>query len=125
MTPEQAAWVREHAWLPAMRRQPYWLPGGGTTYDQGAALAVCACMEGICWQCRSGRHEFCDRRRIKPGPEWWIQNRPLDYITPTAVWIAGRACRSLCPCCPDGPPPPPPAAPAYELVALFDLVGSS
>jgi hypothetical protein len=47
MTGEEAAWIRDHAWTPAMRRQPYWIPGTSTaTYDQAHALALCACMVG-------------------------------------------------------------------------------
>lgn len=108
MTPEQATWVREFAWLPSMRRQPYWVPGvPAATYDATLAAAVCACMEGICRRCRAGQHEFCHRRTIKPLPECWLANRPLDYIKPTAVWHADRACQSLCPCvCPPAKPRP-------------------
>lgn len=105
MIPDQAAWVRANAWTPEMRRQPYMIPGTGTaTYDHALAASLCDCMVGICAGCRDGRHEFCDRRKIRPRPEWWITNLPLDYVRPTAVWYADRACRSLCPCCPDGPP---------------------
>lgn len=119
MTPEQAAWVREHAWLPSMRRQ-LWGGPTGYTYDAALATSICECMAGVCGMCHSGRHDLCDRRKIRPRPEWWIANRPLNYIPPTAVWYADRACRSLCPCCPDGPPP----RLRYETVPLpgFDLI---
>lgn len=117
MTPAEAAWVRAHAWLPKMRRQLWGVPGG---YSYAAELAAkyCACDISVCEPCTRGKHQFCDRRRIRPWPEWWIANRPLNYIKPTPVWHRDRACRSLCPCCPAGPPV------RGELVPLFDLVGS-
>jgi hypothetical protein len=100
MTSLQATWIREFAWLPFMRRQ-LWCGPDGYTYDAALSASVCECMAGVCGMCSTGRHEFCDRWAIRPRPEWWIKNRPLDYIPPTAVWYADRACRSLCPCpCP-------------------------
>ncbi|MEV4287393.1 DUF6248 family natural product biosynthesis protein [Nonomuraea bangladeshensis] len=108
MTPDEAAWVRANAWTEKMRRWPFLTE----------SLAECDCMVGICSHCRDGQHQFCHRRRIKPRPEWWITNRPTNYIPPTAVWHADRACRSLCPCCPAGPPRP---VPRFELAPLFDL----
>jgi len=104
MTPDQAAWVRDNAWTPRMRRQAWRVPGGGASYDAALAAQVCDCMAGVCSMCRAGCHKNCDRK-TRPQPEWWIQNRPLDYIHPTAVWLADRACRSLCPCsCPPAKP---------------------
>jgi hypothetical protein len=119
VSPEEAAWVRDHAWTLAMRRQPHFLPDtSSATYDHALALARCDCMVGVCWHCRHGEHKFCHARTVAPRPECWLDNRPLDYIRPTEVWIAGRACRSLCPCCPDGPPCEEPE-PGQD--ALFDL----
>ncbi|MEU6709934.1 DUF6248 family natural product biosynthesis protein [Nonomuraea sp. NPDC046802] len=120
MTPDEAAWVRANAWTLQMRRQPYMLAGTGTaTYDAALAAELCDCMVGVCHHCKTGRHEFCHRRRIAPRPEWWISNRPTRHIPSTAVWYADRACRSLCPCCPDGPP----RRLRYETATLpgFDL----
>lgn len=120
MAPAEAAWVRENAWLPFMRRQLWGVPGAGYSYDAALAAKVCDCMVGVCSHCARGQHTFCHRRTVRPGPEWWIANRPLDYLPPTPVWHADRACRSLCPCCPAGPP----RRVRYETVTLpgFDLL---
>jgi hypothetical protein len=97
MTPDEAAWIRDHAWTPAMRRQPYWIPGTSTaTYDHAHALALCACMVHVCSACRGHRHELCHAQRIRPQPEWYLQAPGTHRAIP--VWAAGRACRSLCPC---------------------------
>lgn len=100
MTEKAATWIRANAWLPFMRRQ-LWGGPTGSTYDAALALSVCACTGDVCHSCEGGRHQSCDRWALKPWPEWWLTNRPLDYVPPTAVWLAGRTCRSLCPCsCP-------------------------
>ncbi|MGW4476984.1 DUF6248 family natural product biosynthesis protein [Nonomuraea sp. NPDC004354] len=119
MTPEEARWVRDHAWTREMRRQPHMIPGTGrATYDTAQALARCECMVGVCGHCAIGQHRFCHAKTIKPRPEGWLKNRPLDYIPPTAVWQADRACRSLCPCrCPEERPAPE----RYEVVPLPGL----
>lgn len=119
MTPAEAAWVRDHAWTSFMRRQLWSVAGTGYSRDAALAASLCECMVGICAMCRQGKHKFCDRRTVAPQPEWWIENRPLDYIKPTPVWYADRACRSLCSCCPGGPPV------RFELVPLFDLTGKA
>jgi uncharacterized protein DUF6248 len=107
VTPDEAAWVREHAWTEQMRQQPYFLEGTSTvTYDHAEAAARCLCMAGVCSHCRSGRHQCQARFKPRRPPEWWLAGIP--------VRIAGYPCRSLCPCiCPA-------ASPKYELVALFD-----
>lgn len=95
MRPEEAAWVREHAWTPQMRAQPVWLPGTSTaTYDKAKALAQCDCQVGLCFHCATDRHSACHRKRFgRPHPE--------DYLADVPVWYADRTCRSLCPCpCP-------------------------
>lgn len=109
MTPDEAAWVREHAWLPKMRRWLWRLPGGGSTYDAALALSRCECVPGVCGPCSRDVHKWCNRRTIRPLPEWWINH----FRPPVApVWHADRACRSLCPC--DCPKP----KPVYEVVML-------
>jgi hypothetical protein len=122
MTPAEAEWVRANAWTPFMRRQ-LWGGPDGYTYDAALAAQVCECMAGVCGMCSTGRHDLCDRRKVRPRPEWWIANRPLDYVPPTAVWYADRACRSLCPCDCSTPAP----APIYEAVALpgLELIGAT
>jgi hypothetical protein len=122
VTPAEAAWVRANAWTPFMRRQ-LWGGPAGYTYDAALAAQVCECMGGVCGMCHAGRHDLCDRRKVRPRPEWWIANRPLDYVPPTAVWYADRACRSLCPCDCSTPKP----KPVYEAVALpgLELIGAT
>ncbi len=95
MMPEQAAWVREHAWTDRMRRAPVWQPGTNVpTYDKAKALSRCECMVGTCGHCTAGQHESCPSRpgarRDAPRSECWLAGVP--------VWLADRICRRLCPC---------------------------
>ena len=71
MTAEEASWVREHAWLPVMRRDyaqwPY-------LYDR------CPCRRfygngGVCEGCRAGDHAACTHRM-----EHWPANAPLCWV---------------------------------------------
>lgn len=117
-TPDQAAWIRAHAWTAAMRRE--------------ALPASCACQYGTCGYCVHGRHDACINRQT------WPKHRIAGYvcgrggITPPClaepyehetsasatgpqftslaqVWLADRVCRWVCPCsCHTAPPEPGP-----------------
>ena len=82
MTPAEAAWVRDHVWPAAMRR------------ETGTA-GLCPCQWGLCGHCAAGQHTECRT------PDWAI---PYGYLTDrhthvlADVWLADRACRWVCPC---------------------------
>lgn len=111
MTPEEAAWVREHIWLRDMREIYRDTPG---------YYLACACQwNGPCindprrdvhTNCHVGRHPL-------PGRETWIQwpdgrlcafAEPYRHPTASAtgwhyertamVWLADRRCRWACAC---------------------------
>ena len=72
MPAEEAAWVREHAWLPPMRRDYAQWPH---LYDR------CPCHRflagsGACGACQAGDHDDCARRM-----ERWPANAPLFWVT--------------------------------------------
>ncbi|RSN46567.1 Lsr2 family protein [Actinomadura sp. WAC 06369] len=106
MTETEAAWIREHAWLPAMRRLFASVPGYFT---------ACACQYGMT-RCDHG--ERCHRREplvlpigsiLSADGEHDARHRePYAHPTPTAtgpkrtdvaqVWYADRSCRWVCDC---------------------------
>lgn len=113
MTPEQAAWVRKHAW-PAPRRAAY--------ANDIRDVTNCACHGGApSRQCTTGQHAecpttgrplwealLCDRNGLDP-----LYLRNTDHTRVAFVWLAGRPCRWICPCrC---------HQPANEQGLLFDL----
>lgn len=142
MTPEEAAWVREHAWTQGMRKTYAEVPGFYLT---------CACQRtGPCINSRDpGRHARCHvGRHPLPDYETWIlwpDGRvcafPEPYQHPTAqavgwhyerlatVWLADRRCAWRCACDCGHPrtdvghaPENNPARPIrYETVALPGL----
>ena len=72
MTAEEATWVREHAWLPPMRRDHAQWP---YLYDR------CPCYRfyangGICGYCQAGDHAACTHRM-----ERWPADAPLCWVT--------------------------------------------
>lgn len=84
MTPEQAAWVREHAWTAEMRaNNPAWR------------------AECLCQRSKPCRHDRC---RADSGPlhETAICDRTgvrlLADAEHTRVWLADRTCRWRCRC---------------------------
>jgi hypothetical protein len=125
MPAETAAWIRDHVWTAAMRRDT-------TGRD------ACACQYGPTGHCQAGHCEKCPRGVPLPSWETVICGRdgvspcafpePFEHKTGTSatgpryeflamVWLADRACRWVC-SCPHGcharetaPPPPPPPAP--------------
>lgn len=135
MTPAQAAWVAQHViadYHLANDRQ--WWCGPAQTED-----LRCRCQLP-CITCQAGQHQLCRELLAKqaadpalqaaarvpetylraPRPFWPQQDRTL-YVR---VWLADRACRSLCHCTTCHPAPAPIAAPAVgkaDQLGLFDL----
>lgn len=70
MTAGEAAWVREHAWLPAMRDEHEQRPH---LYSQ------CPCQYGACEACTEGRHRDCAR----PTGQWssWRADAHLSTVS--------------------------------------------
>ncbi|WP_031166024.1 DUF6248 family natural product biosynthesis protein [Streptosporangium roseum] len=146
MTPDQAAWVREHAWPKAMLKAHNEHPG---------ATSHCACQwgGGSCLSAWKPRHDTCHIGVPLPVCETYIVTRtggvagfaePYRHPSVSAtgwhrvatamVWLADRLCAWACPCdCGHlGPAPahamrpaPPPApeftADGLELVMLPGL----
>lgn len=105
-----AAWIREHAWTPAMRKQFGEVPG---------FYLMCACQFGLTTWCREGSHGRCCRAEPLRSSETYILRRggiypayfaePYAHKTDTSatgpqftqlaqVWLADRVCRWVCPC---------------------------
>ena len=66
MTPDQAAWVREHVFTPGMRKEYGEVPG---FYE------VCACQYGTTTWCRVDKHGRCHRATPAPSYETVICRR--------------------------------------------------
>lgn len=125
MTAEEAAWVREHAWLPPMRRAYAQWP---FLYDR------CPCRRflaggGACGACQAGDHDDCARRM-----ESWPADAPLCWVTDTQgrvpvldgvdswqVWDANTAHDPRCTCYLTGHAD---AAPVPEQGDLFSLLAA-
>lgn len=112
MTPDQAAWVREHVWPPSWLRQYREMPGPFTH---------CACQRPPSIPCQRGDHHACrhdghpvnetviatSRGRAARFPEPYGHRTPagrygrrLAYGTNDVawVWLAGPPCREICTC---------------------------
>ena len=113
MTDLEAAWVREHAWLGAMRRAYRTTP---------AYFHTCACQHGMCGHCADGDHRHCTHgpEGYQPFPEdecaitnrkWQVLALPRGSVThprrtatgwhidhAALVWLADRRCMWSCPC---------------------------
>lgn len=135
MTPQEAAWVREHVWTGAMRK---------THRDVPAFFTRCLCQSGPSTWCQMDRHDRCHRATDLPACEAYITNSVEQvayfgeaYGHPTLsatgwhyeraamVWLADRVCRWVCPCeCGhDGRRAGMPAPrPVYEQDVLFEVV---
>lgn len=109
-TADQAAWIRAHAWTPAMRKEHREVPGHTDT---------CACQWGPTSHCLHGRHDRCHRATSQRvwatvicGPDGV---HPLSFAEPyehetdtfatgrrpttlALVWHADRVCRWACSC---------------------------
>ncbi|MDF5758586.1 DUF6248 family natural product biosynthesis protein [Spongiactinospora sp. TRM90649] len=113
MTPEQAAWVREHAWTTPMRKN---------LRDTPAFYTTCHCQAGLSHWCSPevDQHARCHRGSPLTTWEGLICDRtgvhpvrfaePFDHPTApgaageprrerlAVVWLADRVCRWICPC---------------------------
>lgn len=146
MTPDEAAWVRGHAWTQSMRKQYKELPGYHLT---------CACQHnGPCLNASDpGRHQRCHMGtplyrnetmiEVRGGQAVAVFREPYRYPTASAtgwhfdhaalVWLADRRCRWACSCDCGHPrddiahaPGRNPMRPiTYAAVPLFDLAGAS
>ena len=103
MTPDHAAWVREHAWTPAMRAQLQAAP----------YLTSCPCS--MCGYCSTGRHDQCYlvrhpdehlTRYIAHGvPVTWIYGTNGKTAGPVVdVYEVGHGHGAWCTCHRDGHP---------------------
>lgn len=108
MTPEQAAWVRQHAWTKKMRHTYAETPGFYTS---------CACQYGLTSWCQHDKHGRCHRAKPLTSHETvicWRGDRPAYFLEEfthktedatgwkrsrlAMVWLADRVCRWVCPC---------------------------
>ncbi|MGW4476947.1 DUF6248 family natural product biosynthesis protein [Nonomuraea sp. NPDC004354] len=116
MTPDEAAWVREHAGTQTMRKTHAEVPG---------FYLACACQwTGPCLNSRDpGRHQRCHMGTpiyeyetiisVRGGQGVAGLRQPYRYPTASAtgrrpshlamVWLAGRRCRRACSCDCDHP----------------------
>ena len=124
MTAEEAAWVREHAWLPPMRR----------AYAQPHLYDRCPCRRfygngGVCGDCQAGDHAACTHRLDRwpaEAPLCWVTDRLgrvpiLDGVNSWQVWDANAAHDPRCTCYLTGHTD---AAPAPEQGDLFSLLAA-
>ncbi|QBI56870.1 DUF6248 family natural product biosynthesis protein [Streptomonospora litoralis] len=95
MRSNAAAWVRENAWTPRMRRAHAALPG---------LTHTCGCQLGAAGHCAVGNHNQCQGVYADPKCETYLTDRDA-YVrywpsprAPVQVWLAPVACRWLCPC---------------------------
>lgn len=103
---DTAAWIRDHAWTPAMRN-PFLLAVG--------VYSTCLCQNGRSHACGRGQHKQCpDPLRswhtIIRRPDNTVAQFPkpyqhrtesdlgADYERSAFVWLADRVCRWQCPC---------------------------
>ena len=125
MTAEEAAWVREHAWLPPMRRDYAQWP---FLYDR------CMCRRfygngGVCEGCREGDHAACTQqmdRWLADAPLCWVTDRlgrvpRLDGVDSWQVWDARATHDPRCTCYLTGHAD---AAPVAEQGDLFSLLAA-
>ncbi|GAA1765769.1 DUF6248 family natural product biosynthesis protein [Streptomonospora arabica] len=95
MTPEEAAWVREHAWMGQLQREYAALPG---------VTHTCTCQFGPTGHCGVGQHDQCQSTAWEPKPETYVTDGKgsvryfADPREPARVWLAPTACGWLCPC---------------------------
>lgn len=76
MTPEDAAWVRQHVWTEEMRKVRADFP---TFYEAPS------CTPDPCWACRDGKHGTCASRPdpflddfLTPG---YLKDTPIGFIS--------------------------------------------
>lgn len=125
MTPDQAAWVRDHA-IPTDTL---------TSLSHGGGLRTCPCQHGTHGWCAEDAHGRCPVQYSTGQPETYILRPDGTVATwpggrPAAVWLADRCCfwHCSCPCHADMPAARPVPRRVVtvraEQLGLFDLVAS-
>lgn len=140
MTPDQAAWVREHVWPVLWLRNYEHIPG---------TFLNCACQRPPSLPCHAGRHRAClpveypvnetviQNSRLLPAtfPEPYTHRTPEDRHSFRLmhgrnnlawVWLSGTPCREICGCgCHRAAPVASPAAMTESIqLGLFEAVAS-
>jgi hypothetical protein len=130
MSPAAAAWIRTHAWTPAMLKVHKHVP---------QFHSHCACQHGETGHCSGGQHRACVRGEPLPSCETYICGtdgqvlhlpEPFEHPSPSAtgarreraamVWLADRVCKWRCPCsCHRSQIPGRPDADVGETLDLF------
>jgi hypothetical protein len=103
MSEDQAAWVREHAWTPALLAMDRDYPYGFHRW--------CDCQRGTCWNCLNNRCDICVHRQ-RGGPDIAttgpaVTDRRGFVIAMIVLRDTQRPCRWTCRCpCPKTGPAP-------------------
>ncbi|MDJ0460637.1 hypothetical protein [Streptomyces sp. H27-C3] len=89
MTPDAAAWVREHVLVHNARiTAPR---AGGPCHCQPAT-------PWICNDCRAGDHDRCNGGGVEWSFEKSIYGPGLSWPPRATVWLADRVCKTRCTC---------------------------
>ncbi|MFD4257766.1 DUF6248 family natural product biosynthesis protein [Streptomyces sp. NPDC058534] len=93
MTPDQAAWVRDHAWPPAdhPRRHHFGLP----------TTSTCSCQDGPCPGCARGQHDECFTAEHGPDADMFltsVDNQNGDLVAKVICLPGQKPCTYVCPC---------------------------
>lgn len=106
MSEAEGAWVREHAWTPAMRK-----------LDDGF-YRWCLCQHGTCWNCLNRRCDLCVHRQHggpnvdDAAPSAWIHASGGEAVARIVLRDGEQPCRWVCACpCEKTTPTPTPSAP--------------
>jgi len=99
MTPEQAVWVRLHAWPERLAETA----ARAIAHPELAAKDYgCVCQLGPCGPCQRGWHDTCRGTGSKVpvtsllGSDGWaVRYAEGRHVF---VWLADRTCRAMCPC---------------------------
>ncbi|GHA01304.1 DUF6248 family natural product biosynthesis protein [Streptomyces echinoruber] len=114
MSEAEGAWVREHVWPEFLREVDRRYPFGFWRWS--------ACERGTCWNCLSGRCDWCVHRQ-QGGPHVddttdWVHNQHGRAVARLIPRPGGEPCVWWCRCpCPKAGPFPTPPAPAGQEAA--------